>query len=460
MDKLIKSIWTRLRIDRVTGFTFVQQAQGTLFVPIIIWLVVRYLTPDEQGFYYTFGGVLGLQTLLELGFTQCILQFSSHECADLAWNDQGWLEGNQHHVERLKSLARLTLKWYAVAALLLFLALEVAGKFIFAAKVAETVAWQLPWHLCCLAACVTLVAQPVWAILDGAHQREWAIKGRTALSIVRSAMICLGLLGGWKLGALAVGLGVQALAGLVVLFICWWKFLRQLYGGGPPSSRMSWREEILPFQWRIALSWTAGYVIFFSLNPIVFKLSGPVAAGRFGMTFNLFQTVAAFSGSWVSSNYPRFGHLAAKGEAEQLFSFWRGAAFRATIAAAVFSAMITLAVMALGYAGLPLAQRLLPPVAVALLGVSAVANTLIQALALYLRAHKREPFLSLSLGNAALILAVVPLATLRYGAPGAAAGFAICTVLTLPWALRIFATFRERLPLLDAKEACEPGLPV
>jgi hypothetical protein len=99
--------------------------------------------------------------------------------------------------------------------------------------------------------------------------------------------------------------------------------------------------------------------------------------------------------------------------------------------------------MALDFADIPIAARLLPPLAVALLGASAVANTLIGALAYYLRAHKREPFLSLSLANAVITLAVVPVATILYGGQGAAVGFAICTIVTLPWAFRAFGRFRR-----------------
>ncbi len=459
MTRLVKALWSWLHIDRLTGLTFIQQIQGTLFVPIIIWLVIRCLTPDEQGFYYTFGGVLAIQTLLELGFTQCILQFSSHECADLIWGRENQLEGAQGNIDRLKSLARLTLKWYAVAAILLYLILEVAGRFVFASKDTSTVVWRLPWHVCCAAACLTLVTQPVWAILDGAHQRAWAINGRTALSVIRSGMICFGLLSGWKLNALAVGLGVQALAGILAIILRWRRFLGQLLGGGPPAAQMSWYEEILPFQWRIALSWAAGYVIFFSLNPIVFNLSGPAAAGRFGMAFNIFQSVVAFSVSWVSSNYPRFGHFAARGQAEQLFVLWRTAAIRATVAAAAFSAAITLMVAVLIHSHSALAERLLPLAPMALLGVSAVTNTVIQTLAFYLRAHKREPFLALSLGNAAMVLVAVPLATQAFDGSGAATGFTISTVLTLPWALRVFTKFRRRLPELTMRGASEAGSP-
>ncbi len=81
-------------------------------------LVLRYLTPEIQGYFYAFAGVVAMQVFLEMGFSQNILQFASHEYAKLNFTPAGNLAGDLVARSRLISLGRLAFRYYAIAALI------------------------------------------------------------------------------------------------------------------------------------------------------------------------------------------------------------------------------------------------------------------------------------------------------------------------------------------------------
>src|ERR1035438_10727403 len=81
-------------VDRPVFFAGMGQAWSLFSGPISILLITRYFSPKIQGYYYTFGSVVAIQAFLELGFSQCIIQFASHEFAHLQFGSGGTLAGD------------------------------------------------------------------------------------------------------------------------------------------------------------------------------------------------------------------------------------------------------------------------------------------------------------------------------------------------------------------------------
>jgi len=90
-----------------------------------------------------------------------------------------------------------------------------------------------------------------------------------------------------------------------------------------------------------------------------------------------------------------------------------------------------------------------------LLLAGAGAAFAVQALAIYLRAFKREPYLNLSVSTSLLMVLISLLLTPRWGSAGIAAVYAAVNCLViLPWALAIFHKRRSEVP--DPCPANEP----
>ena len=75
---------TGLGIDRAIGFTILARGWASVAGLVTVALIARFLSPSEQGYYYTFGSLIALQIVFELGFSFVILQMASHERAHLA----------------------------------------------------------------------------------------------------------------------------------------------------------------------------------------------------------------------------------------------------------------------------------------------------------------------------------------------------------------------------------------
>ena len=64
------------------------------------------------------------------------------------------------------------------------------------------------------------------------------------------------------------------------------KDLKMSIHGREAEIDFSWKKEILPFQWRIALSSTTGYFSLYLFTPVTFNVFGAVEAGGWACTCN------------------------------------------------------------------------------------------------------------------------------------------------------------------------------
>jgi O-antigen/teichoic acid export membrane protein len=441
-------------VDRPVFFSNAAQMMRLVTGPITMALVLRYLTPEIQGYFYAFSGVVAMQVFLEMGFSQNILQFASHEFAKLRFTSAQTLEGDLVAKSRLISLGRLAFGYYAVAALLVLLAIGIGGHIFFtisahhdvahqgsvavgnAALAAKSmpgypvVAWQGAWWIITVTAALSLAINPAWALLEGCNKVAVVAQFRFWAALAIFTVNALALIAG-------AGIYVSAIGSLCNLLIClgylgWrWKSFFFQFLERPQHGQVSWAREIWPFQWRIAVSWMSGYFVFDIINPIAFYFCGPVEAGRLGMSFQLVRMIFGVAMSWVSTKAPRFGMLIAARTWRELDFLWR----RSTLQAFT----ICLLGMSLMLVAIPLVGHLLPkvPARLAPFGVNVwlagamLVQILISSMAMELRAHKREPYVWLSVANAILSVAfILPLVQV-WGIYGEALGYALAILAVL-----------------------------
>ena len=110
--------WVRtvLGLDRAIGFTVLGRFWGSAAGLVTLTLIARFLSPAEQGYYYTFGSLVALQIVFELGFSFVILQLASHERAQLTISNDYEITGDPIAHARLASVIQKSVRWYSVAA--------------------------------------------------------------------------------------------------------------------------------------------------------------------------------------------------------------------------------------------------------------------------------------------------------------------------------------------------------
>jgi hypothetical protein len=400
---MLTKLFERFHITPAIAWSIGGTLLSGLTGPLVALLIAQKFSPEMQGYYYTFNSLLAMSVFLELGFNTCIVQFISHEYAHLGMED-GKLKNNSARVlGRLASLTRLSLKWYFVAAVLLFIGVGLGGEIFFRHnQTTELVNWRGPWWCLCSLSALNLLVLPLSALIEGCDQVDWIARARTFQNIGKSTVL---------IGGLVLGLGLYAPAAAIFLslviylfqFNVKWRVLLNQVLTCPIEEKISWVSEILPMQWRIAVSWASGYFIFSLFNPLLFAYSGAKIAGQFGMTWAILAAISSISQSFVNTRAPRFAALIARKEWSQLRSLWKTALFQSAGLNLLGSLCFIGIVGWLGYIGHPMQDRLSGLTVIILFCLANLINQFVFAVAVVARAEKKEPFLGISVISAIII---------------------------------------------------------
>jgi len=406
-------------------------------------LVLRYFTPDVQGYYYTFANILALQIFLELGLSAVVTMFAAHEWSKLSLAADQSIEGDAAAKSRLGSLARLVALWYFVGAVLLLALLVPAGYWFFHSQAgAPEVEWQEPWLFLCLLATVNFSLTPAWAMLSGCGRIAHVNAYKAGESIVRYAALWTCMVLGAALWSAVAAITATTIAACAFLFVSYRRFLGTLLRKQTGPS-IEWRGEILPLQARIALSWVSGYFVYSLFTPATFYFLGPSEAGRIGLTWAVLNGLSGIAATWLQAQTPALSMMVARKEFAELD---RTVARTAAIGVAVFlvggfAALIAL--RAIESWRPDLTSRFIPLGAVAVFLFAELLHQLSMAQSTFLRVFKREPFLGLSILTAVTIGGGTLWLTPNLGAYGPALSYIAGMCLALAWGSLIFIRKRK-----------------
>jgi hypothetical protein len=347
-------------VDRAVIFAVLTPAWQIATGPITLLLIARYLTPEQQGFFYTFISLLALRTFVELGFYIVIINVASHEWTHLKIDDTGHVVGEPAALSRLVSLGRLIFKWYAVASAIFVFVVGSAGYYFFSQQPYPGIAWQAPWLILVILTGFLLWMLPFNSLLEGCNQVVPINRFRLEQTVLGSLAMWITLVLDGGLWALVIYTGVSLLRNLYLLLIQYRPFFAPFIQG-PSGPRMRWRTEIWPMQWRLALSGLVNYFAFSLFNPIMFRYHGAVVAGQMGMTWQVATALQTAGMAWVSTRVPRFGMLISQRDYATLDRFWLRLLVVSLVAICGGAGMIWLVVYGLNTLHISLAQRLLSP---------------------------------------------------------------------------------------------------
>lgn len=439
--------WLRstVGVDRAVGFTILARGWGSLAGLVTVGLIAHFLSRPEQGYYYTFGSLIALQLVFELGFSFVILQLASHERAHLNISMDESISGDAIAHARLASVLQTTVRWYSVAAILLAAFLLTAGSHFFSmhSQNGGNVAWRFPWYAAAIAATLTFQIDPILSFMEGCGFISNVARLRFAQAAVGStlAWVALGTRHGlFAPAAMILGNALVSFAWLIRRRRLLVPLLRQ----DPGEHRILWIKEVWPFQWRIAVSWLCGYFIYQLFTPILFAYRGAVEAGQMGMSLSLANALQSVAISWMNTKASPFGVLIARkdyvGLDDQFFRALRqsGGVF------ALGSLAVLVVVEYLNWEHVRFTQRLLGPMALGVLLLTTLINVVVFGEALYLRAHKQEKFLFISILGAVLTAGSTFFLGKEFGAIGMVIGnFMIGTSVGLPLATYTFLRYRR-----------------
>jgi len=433
-------------LDRAIAFTVLGRAVQGLGSVGSVLLIVHFLSPAEQGYYYALWSLVALQSVFELGFSFVILQVAAHERAHLEFHPNGSITGSEAAHFRLASLLQRAVRWYTTAAVVMGVALLLGGMRFFALHQQPQAPniWIVPLRITVLACAITFSIGPVLSFLEGCGQVAQVARMRFFQSTVSVALSWTAMLSHHGLFSPAMVLLGQGFVASGLLYSRR-KLLIPLLRMHVAHMGISWRSEVWPFQWKIAVSWLCDYFIFQLFTPVLFAFRGPVEAGKMGLSMSIVMQLSAMMLAWMTTKAAPFGSLIAKKDTSELDRMF----FRSLRQ----SITLFLAVAALVLVGVLAAPNVLPKISgrieawpiFLLLLLTALSSHVVQSEAIYLRAHKCEPFLVQSIVIALCTAGSVVVFAKTSGALGVSmAYFVVLGVAGVISATAIFRTKRNQ----------------
>lgn len=422
------------------GWQVVAGGAMVLFIPL-------WLSKVEQGYYYTFSSLLALQIFFELGMNQVIIQLVSHDFAHVTISNGIELKGDVFRLGRLALLVRLLRRWYGIAASLFFVIVSSSGVWFFSQKGDLSIqTWGGAWVILTLATAVNLYLSAALTVLEGSGEVASVARMRLVQSLCGNSLM-------WAALALGAGLWAMPLMPLTAaVYSGYWlhvngstiKSLRRHSIDGANNATINWRADIFPFQWRIAVSWISGYFIFQLFTPLAFARLGAVEAGRLGISIAVFSALLTVGMSWVNAKLPAFAALVSKNERANLNALFNSVVKR-SMAFTLFATLTIIAIVevlnSLGVTGI---QRFESVPVVVCLAIVTLGNCFISAAAAYMRAHKEEPMMLVSVVTGLVTLVAATIGS-TYNVFTMMALYALINLcVALPWTYLIFIRYYRK----------------
>lgn len=413
-------------------------------------LIIIFFTPALQGYYYTFNSLLGIQTLFVMGFGQLIQQFVSHEWSKINFDPSTGLSGDKIAIERLSSIKQYTVRWFSWIAFLMFLGLSIGGYFFMLNSSSDSGIylsdWLLPWLTISLLKSFQILLSPGLTFLEGINEVQNVNRFRFTQSLSERISSWLVMIIGGKLWLFSAGTAVNIYGQINFFRKKYYNILKSVLSLKSSGNKI-WKKEILPLQWRFAVSSVSGYLNFSFIIPLVFWYLGPVTAGRAGISWAVITMFWGLSVTIITTKVPSLTIDAANKNYKRLNKTFFISTFNSTLLLLISTLSLLPALILLKNIYPSIAGRFLDPLPMLLLSLSIIPHHFRFAMVSYMRAFKKEPFWKISVLESALVLVVLPLCCKYWGITGLGAGFLSIIVLITVVTYAAFRKIKYETPI-------------
>jgi len=424
-------------------FKILQQFGGVL----LLFFVTKYLSAEEQGYYFTFASIVAIQVFFELGLSNVIVQFVAHENSSIDWNNSD-NEKFSFNISRLSSLLYFTVKWFSFISGILFFVLSVVGYmfFNFYDKNDHIVFWKTPWLVIVLNASFSLLINAVLSFLEGLDKIAFVAKIRSYQQLFSIGLSSLLFFMNFKLLAVPIAMTCSLLiVSFLVLSTKEFKFLRRIWILKGPYE-VDYKNEIFPLQWRIGLSWISGYFIFQLINPLLFAIEGPVIAGKMGISMTVLNAIFSFGFIWITTKIPKFSSLIVAKDYDLLDKLYLWSLVKSS--GIVISGMVVFKIILeliddFQFINFPVREKFLDSELIYIMMIIVFLNHVVGSFGVYLRCHKKEPLLTQSLVMSFLSAISFYFSTSYYGLIGLVYSNLTLTILGFIWAYFVFVNSKK-----------------
>lgn len=361
--------------------------------PVMLLAIPYFLTPMEQGFWYTFTGLAALSIFADLGFTTIVLQFSAHEFAHLRFARNRLLSGDKEHLWKLASFFRFTIRWLVRIVSIVFPLIMVGGYFFLSTKSSD-IDWQPAWIIYSLASAGAFFNSAIMSFFEGCNSVSLmqSVRFRVAVFGTLTSLTSLAL--GLNIYALSLSLLITTMTGIIYVLYYFRLPMRQMWHLSAIRC-YDWWPEFSSLIWRYAISWCSGYFIFQLFTPLAFHFHGVEFSGKIGISIAMWTAGFSIANTWITAIMPRLNMLVSERKWTELDILFRKNLMR-TILTLFSGGTMYFILYYLLADHISFFHRVLDPFNMMILFVSWLCQMWINCIAVYLRAHKKEPLMQIS----------------------------------------------------------------
>ena len=278
---------------------------------ISILIVANSFSAVQQGHFFLLLNFISAQALFEAGLLYQIMQKSSSLSA-IKTGKQDVIHSSIFKAFQYKSLLAITMVSIAYIALI--------------SIVAVAMFWRQPDSPSILAivgltAAVAgrLVCAAFEYLIEGLGDKAYAVSSRILFSSTNGILLCVLLWLGYSFNSLTIAY-IASLILLSSLHI-WsskYKLLNVIKSGYIHRHRFSWRDNMFDTQKRMLVTCIFSFVTLHSAVPIIYALSGPELAGKYGFLLTASTAIRSIALVPLFRLSPDFGRLITQNKIKEL----------------------------------------------------------------------------------------------------------------------------------------------
>lgn len=401
-------------------FVFFSQGVTVLYGASFLLLVPFVLTPLDQGVWFTMLGLGAMSRLADMGFMSLLLTYT------------GYTRSNSFEYS-FNDVYLFSELWRNKVIKIIFPFIFVLGALILSSYKSVNVDMALSWLLYVISLAVLFYSVHKIAIIEGLGLVRQAHFFRGAIYFLAMLFTIIGLY--YSSSTYALGGGLLASLSINLLFITYYFNGQKLKTQRHGSASRELQGEFIVLLKKTAGSWIGGYVGTHAIIPLIYLLVGPVISGLAGVTLNIFLALQNFSNSFMVAKVPDITYLIAKRKYVSAQTILKSSFIKSLCTFMLFSLIIWGAYYL--YFEKFFSGRLLDGYHLSYLFIGFLFQIFISAIAIYIRAHKKELFSYMSiftgiLGMLILFVVVDILNNELYFL-----GFFISSFIALFWAIKI-----------------------
>ena len=308
------------------NIVFLYRICHALLAIVTLYFITHYLTPDEQGWYYTFLSFSALIYLFDFGLSIALVHVSAIEFVRLKWGSEGLILGSKSN--KFQEFINASFVKYLKKGILYFIIIFPFGILYFNDnEAAKNYFWYLPWIVHAILSALSLICLPYLSIIEGSGNIKEIYAVKTVQIFAGCILCCLLIYLNYPLYAASM-----LLLSVVIITIFWMIYYRK--NNLPEKinfvSNYTWKDDTKLFKNKVGITFLSSYLFVQIYTPILFYFEDPVAAGQFGLSLAVGNMIGLISSSWFITNIPSMTKFVAEGDHSKFKILFRKAFYQSS----------------------------------------------------------------------------------------------------------------------------------